>query len=129
MAGSKATWNYKSNQPHLVVIDLGANDLSAALDSSKYVNAYINFVQKLRQQYPAAKIICVAGPAGAGPKLIRFQNLVSAVARHFKNTDKQVSYFTYKPIDFNGSDWHPNIKEHEQMAADLLECIEQIMKW
>lgn len=129
VADSKVKWNYKNNQPQLVVIDLGANDFSMELDSVKYVTAYINFVQKIRQQYPAAKIICVAGPAGAGEKLIRFQNLVTATTNHFKYDDKQVYYFTYKPLTFNGSDWHPNVKEHELMAGELLGFIKRIMKW
>lgn len=127
--GSKVKWNYTNHQPQLVVIDLGSNDLSVALDSNKYVTAYINFVQKIRRQYPAAKIICVAGTGGEGEKLILFQNLVTAVTNHFKNRDKQVYYFAYQPLTFNGSDWHPNVKEHEQMAAELLAFVKQILKW
>ena len=129
VAGSKVKWNYKNNQPKLVVIDLGANDLSAALDSVKFVSAYIHFVQKIRQQYPSAKIVCVAGPAGVGEQLVRFQNLVSAVTKHFKSIDKQVYYFSYKPLTFNGSDWHPNVKEHEQMAEELLGFVKKVTKW
>ena len=129
VAGSKVKWDYPNNQPQLVVIALGANDLSAALDTAKYVRAYIRFVQKIRQQYPAAKIVCVAGPAGAGEKLTRFQNLVLAATNHFKNIDKEVVYFSYKPLTFNGSDWHPNLKEHEQMAEELLGFVKTIMRW
>ena len=129
VAGSKVKWNYKNNEPQLVVIDLGSNDLSVALDSVKYVTTYINFVQKIRRQYPAAKIICVAGPDGVGENLIRFQNLVTAVTHHFKGIDKQVYYFAYKPLTFNGSDSHPNLKEHQQMAGELLAFVKQILIW
>ena len=74
---------YAKNQPQLVVIDLGGNDLSVDLDSTEFVNTYIQFVQKIRLQYPAAKIICVAGPSGLGDKWMKFQSHVQAVATSF----------------------------------------------
>ena len=129
VTNSKARWNYTKNQPQVVVIDLGANDLSVTLDSVQFVNTYIKFVQKLRLQYPKAKIICVAGPSDLGDKWIKFQSHVQAVTDHFKNTDEDIYYFKFSPFDPHGSDGHPNIKEHEQMANELIPFIKKITNW
>lgn len=129
VAGSKAMWDYANHQPQLVVINLGSNDLSAPLDSVKFVSTYVNFVQKIRTQYPAAKIICTAGPADEGERLVRFQNLVTGVNQYFKDKDSHVYYFAFQPLTFNGSDWHPNLKEHQQMADELLVFIKDTMNW
>ena len=125
VTNSKARWDYTKNQPQVVVIDLGANDLSVTLDSVQFVNTYIQFVQKIRLQYPKAKIICVAGPSGLGDKWLKFQSHVLAVTNHFKNTDEGIYYFKFSPFDPHGSDWHPNIKEHEQMANELIPFIKK----
>ena len=129
VAGSKAVWDYNKHQPDVVVIELGANDLEKPLDSLAFTNAYIRFVKKIRKQYSKAKIICAAGPDLPEQKSDRFQNYVQAVARHFKTSDKNVFYFYFGIVDANGSDWHPNLEEHRQMAAALLPYIKKITGW
>ena len=83
---------------NVVVICLGGNDLSVDLDSAQFVNTYIQFVQKIRLQYPRAKIICVAGSFGPGNKWVKFQSHVLASANHFRSIDKNVYYFKFSPF-------------------------------
>ena len=128
VVGSKAVYDYKNNQPDVVVIELGANDLAKPLDSTSFVNAYTNFVKKLRGQYPRARIVCVAGPDGLDDNQSKFQSYVKAVTDRL-STDKRVHFFYFGKIDSNGSDWHPNLKEHEQMAALLLPFVKKITGW
>jgi lysophospholipase L1-like esterase len=111
VTNSNSKWDYAKHQPQVVVICLGANDLSVSLDSTQFVNTYIQFVQKIRHQYPKAKIICVAGPSSPGDEWTKFQSHIGAVTNHFKDIDKNVYYFKYSPFTPNGSDFHPNIKE------------------
>jgi lysophospholipase L1-like esterase len=128
IVGSKTVWNYKNHQPDVVVIELGANDLAKPLDSTAFVNTYGQFVKKIRRQYPQAKIVCAAGPDGLDDTRSKFQSHIKAVVNQFKS-DKRVYYFYFGKIDSNGSDWHPNLKEHEQMAAVLLPFVRKITGW
>lgn len=129
VVGSKSVWDYKNNQPDVVVIELGSNDLAKPLDSASFVSTYIQFVKKIRGQYPHARIICAAGPDGIDEKDSKFQPFVKAVTKHFSTSDKRVFYFYFGRSDFNGSDWHPNLKEQEQMANVLLPFIRKITGW
>lgn len=126
---SKARWDYTKHPPQLVVIVLGANDLSVDLDSAAFVNTYIHFVEKIRLQYPATKIICVAGPSGPDDKWLKFQSHIEAVVHHFNAIDKKVYYFKFSPFEPNGSDWHPNTEEHRQMAAELIPFVRKVANW
>jgi hypothetical protein len=72
------TWDYSLNQPQLVVIDLGANDLSAPLDSAEFVNAYVNFLKRIRTNYPSAEIVCIAGPSTPGKEWQTWRNYIHA---------------------------------------------------
>jgi lysophospholipase L1-like esterase len=129
VANGKERWDYNKNQPQIVVIALGSNDLSVDLDSAKFVNTYMQFVQKIRHQYFKAKIICVAGPSGPGDMLLKFQSYVGAVTNYFKSVDKRIYYFNFSAFEPHGSDWHPNLKEHQQMAAELIPFIKKITRW
>lgn len=129
VVGSKTVWDYKNHQPDVVVIALGSNDLAKPLDSAAFVGAYVAFVKKLRQQYPKAKIICAAGPDDLKDDHSKFQPYIKAVTSQFASSDKHVYYFYFGRSDWNGSDWHPNIKEHEQMAATLLPFIKKVTGW
>ncbi|WP_138484385.1 SGNH/GDSL hydrolase family protein [Dyadobacter bucti] len=129
VAGSNAQWDYSANQPDIVVIELGANDLVKTLDSALFVNTYIAFVKKLRSQYPETDIICAAGPNLPGDRSLAFQSYVRSVQAQFKNTDKRVHYLDFGTVDANGSDWHQNLKEHQQMADALLPYIKKLKNW
>jgi lysophospholipase L1-like esterase len=129
IVGSKTVWDYKSHQPDIVVIELGANDLAKPLDSTAFVSTYIQFIRKIRRQYPEAKIVCAAGPDGLDETKSKFQSYVKAVTHQFAATDKRLYYFYFGKIDFHGADWHPNLKEHEQMAAVLLPFVKKITGW
>jgi lysophospholipase L1-like esterase len=129
IVGSKAKWDYKNNQPDVVVIELGANDLAKDLDSAAFANAYIAFIKKIRKQYNRSKIVCAAGPNGQGDIKSKFQSYIKAITAYYKTNDNDVYYFDFGTIDSNGSDWHPNLKEHEQMAAVLFPFIKKITNW
>ncbi|GGC15798.1 acetylxylan esterase [Dyadobacter sediminis] len=129
VAGSNAQWDYAANQPDVVVIELGANDLVKTLDSALFVNTYIAFVKKLRSQYSDADIICASGPNLPGDSTSTFQSYIRSVQSRFAPADKKVHYFDFGSIDANGSDWHQNLKEHQHMANGLIPYIKKLKNW
>lgn len=126
---STKVWDFTRYQPQLVVIDLAGNDLSAPLDSAEFVNTYVKFLHRIRGNYPGASIVCIAGPSSPGDGWPRWQNLVHGVVNEFGKTDANVHYFAFTPFVPNGSDWHPNVAEHQQMAGELVPFIKQLMNW
>jgi len=126
---STVRWNFSRYQPQLVVIDLGGNDLSAPLDSAVFVNAYTLFLKRIRVNYPDAVIVCVAGPSGADKRWITWRNLIHTVVNEASADDSRIRYFEFSPITLHGSDYHPNVAEHKQMAAELVPFVKQLMNW
>jgi hypothetical protein len=126
---STKRWDYSHSVPQLVMIDLGGNDLSAPLDSATFVNAYIKFLGRIRNNYNSAKIVCLVGPFAPDEKAHTWQHYVYAVVDSVSKTDNQVYYFEFKPIELHGSDWHPNLAEDQALAADLVPYVKDLMKW
>lgn len=129
ITGKTGKSSQQVKQPDVVVIELGANDLAKPLDSAAFANAYIKFIKKIRIKYPQAKIICAAGPDLPADNNSKFQSYVTAITRYVKPTDKNVFNFYFGRVDANGSDWHPNLQEHQQMAAALLPFVKEVTGW
>ena len=123
------TWDYTLYQPQLVVIDLGGNDLSAALDTDKFIRAYLDFLFRVRKNYPFAKIVCVAGPSSEGDDWQEWRSLIHTVVNQARRSDDGVYYFEFSTFEPNGSDWHPNVEEHMRMADELVPYLEVLMDW
>jgi hypothetical protein len=125
----KLKWDFSLYQPQLVVIDLGGNDLSAKLDTAQFVRAYLNFLTRLRKNYPYAKIVCVAGPSDTGDKWQTWRSLIHTVVNQGKISDREVYYFEFSTFEPSGSDMHPNVEEHIAMADELEPYLEALMDW
>jgi len=125
---NKMGWNFAVHQPGMVVIDLSGNDFSAAVDSVKFTTAYLNFLKRVRKNYPHSTIVCAAGPSGGGEQFSIQKNYVQAVVNAFTKDDKAVYYFAFSPFQMNGSDWHPNVAEHKNMAAELIPFLKTLLK-
>lgn len=126
---SPKRWNYNKLQPQAVVIDLGSNDLSAPLDSASFVNTYVEFLQRIRNNYISARIVCVAGPSNPGEEWERWRSYIHSVVSVYGKAGPGVSYFEFSPFEPNGSDWHPNVAEHQRMAGELVPFLKNLMKW
>lgn len=129
VTGSRALWDYRKFQPDVVAIVLGSNDMSRRFDSVQFVGAYIDFLSRIRKNYPATKILCIAGPSGEGNQWIRQQTIIKSIVERYGKKDNSVFYFAFSPFQMNGSDWHPNVAEHKQMAGELIPEIKKIASW
>jgi lysophospholipase L1-like esterase len=124
---SKVSWNYSSYQPQVVVIELGTNDISVEVDAEKFITTYQQFIKKIRNYYPNAKIVCAAGPNAGGEKWTLLQKMIHSVVNKI-NLDN-IYYFEFSNFIPNGSDWHPNAVEHQKMAKEITNYIKNLMKW
>jgi hypothetical protein len=129
MNDSTKKWDYSRNQPQLVVINLITNDLSAPVDSAEFLNNYIAFVKRVRGNYPAASIVCCAGPSAPGKHWQTVQNFIHAAVGELTKNDNAISYFQFTPFEMHGSDWHPNTDEDAKMAAELILFLKSLMNW
>ena len=127
--GSTKEWDFSQYQPQLVVIDLGGNDLSVELDSGKFISTSVEFLERIRSNYPAARIICAAGPSTPGEDWLKWRRYLHSVVEQFGKQDPQVYYFEFSTFEPNGSDWHPNVAEHSRMADELIPYIRELMDW
>ena len=126
---STISWDYSRFQPHIVVIDLIGNDLSAKLDSAGFIQAYLRFLQRIRGNYPDARIICIAGPSSPGKEWNTIKSYIHTIVNEFSKADNFVSYFEFSPFEPHGSDWHPNVEEHKRMAEELIPFVRKTMNW
>ena len=111
---SATPWNFERYRPQIVVLDLGGNDFSAALDSTAFVNTYIEFLKRIRNNYSSAEIVCIAGPDSPGEEFDKWRSYIHSVVNRVEKTDTKVNYFEFSPFEPNGSDWHPNVEEHRE---------------
>ncbi len=122
-------WDYTQYQPHVVFLDLIANDLSAKLDSAEFLTKYIEFVKRIRSNYPEANIVCAAGPSGPGEDWERTQSYIHTAYNELSKNDPKVNYFEFSPFEPEGSDWHPTVDQHMNMAEELTPFIKKLMNW
>jgi lysophospholipase L1-like esterase len=133
----KLKWNFKSWVPDIVVINLGTNDFAHANpDSTTWVNKYLEFLKRVRSNYPEAMIICCEGPMmsdywpegyKALTTITEYLNAVVNTSR--KNGDINIHVFFFPTQTKNyGCDWHPGVETHKKMATDLTDFINSIKK-
>ena len=117
-------WDFNRFQPQLVCINLGTNDLSTNnYDTTLLKAAYQRFLKQVRSHNPKAKIVFLCGSMLNGKELDIARNILNEVTEEaHKKGDKEVYRFDFTPqrgdLGF-GASWHPSLKQHEKMAAEL----------
>jgi carbohydrate esterase-like protein/GDSL-like lipase/acylhydrolase family protein len=125
--GSKK-WDFRNYQPDVVTICLGQND--GVQDSTKFCSAYCEFIERLRKDYPRAKIICLTSPmAGETLTAVSRRYLTSIVAFENDMGDKNVYTYFFSKRYHNGCGDHPDINEHQQIASELIPFIKSVTDW
>jgi peptidoglycan/xylan/chitin deacetylase (PgdA/CDA1 family)/lysophospholipase L1-like esterase len=138
------TWDHSKYVPDVVVLNLGTNDFAAevasaayTVDQTTFTTAYLNFISKIRTDYPNAKIFCTVGvmmsdyyPAG-GLHWTRIQNYVQSVVTTKNNAgDTNVFYYMMDPQSPPyGEDWHPTAATDVIMATGITNFINSKVTW
>jgi hypothetical protein len=127
-------WDFSRCQPDVVCVNLGTNDTTAPkYDPDLLTNAFKRFISTLRSHYPKAKIILLTGTMISGKRLADLQQAqLGAIADAANRGDNNVFRLDFTPADGSlgyGTFKHPSMKQHEQMANELVPFIKKITGW
>ena len=123
---SRDSWSFTSWVPRLVVIHLGINDFvgdtakPASLDT--FVERYDQFLQSLRGHYPGARFVLMSlteWPHGM------LRPAVQKVIQRQKTAGHRDTTHLHYELMGEALDWHPSVKQHEEIAARLIALIDR----
>ena len=121
-------WNFEKYIPDVVTVCLGQND--GVQDSALFCSAYVTFLQRLRSHYPQAQLVCLTSPmADSNLTAVQKKYIISIVENLEKGGDKKVSHYFFAKRYFHGCDSHPDVEEHQQIAAELTAYLKNKMDW
>lgn len=131
----QSAWNFSNWQPHAVVVNLGTNDLSTAVDptQTEFQAAYVALLERVRAAYPDALILGTVGPLLTGADLTTARAYIDgAVQSRVAAGDTRVKSFELapqNPADGYGCDYHPSLRTHEIMADALTNVLRAELGW
>ena len=126
-------WDFTGYTPDLIVINLGTNDDSYTQNDTEkqeeYCTAYVEFLKKIRENNPDAKILCTLGIMGD-----RLYPYVEKAVYDYTEATGDTNITSMKfdvqsPDDGYAADWHPTQATHTKASAKLVEKIKEIMNW
>eukprot|EP01111_Echinosteliopsis_oligospora_P013411 TRINITY_DN4805_c0_g1_i1.p1 TRINITY_DN4805_c0_g1~~TRINITY_DN4805_c0_g1_i1.p1 ORF type:complete len:367 (-),score=92.68 TRINITY_DN4805_c0_g1_i1:40-1113(-) len=125
---ANATWEFATNVPDAVVINLGTNDYSTPPQPPQdiFETGYINFIKYIRSQYaPATPTIFLAcGPMIGDPCCSYVQNVAATVGATYIDMENLL----VAPMDY-GCDGHPSVSGHWKMSQSAIPVIQKTMGW
>lgn len=139
-ARKNSRWDGTRWVPHVVVMNLGTNDLATQdPGETAWKNQFSRFVGKLREAYGAVPIVFLIGPlltdsypAGA-MKLTRARRYMAALETDLKRAGETNVVFVEVPTqraeDGYGCGFHPSARTHAIMAEILTKVLEDRLGW
>ena len=128
MRGDSLDWGFQEYQPDVVTICLGQND--GVQDSTEFCSAYVQFIKVLRVHYPRAQIVCLTSPMGDVQLTKALKNYLAGVVETIhRQGDPKVDKFFFSKQFSSGCDYHPNLVEHAEIAAELTDFLKKKMGW
>ncbi|MGZ3765344.1 MAG: SGNH/GDSL hydrolase family protein [Mucilaginibacter sp.] len=137
---SESKWDFSKYTPDVVVINLFQNDVwivklpenaqfkarfgTKAPGDDQIIKAYKDFVKTIRSKYPRAQIICALGNMDATKEGSPWPAYVQKAVAQLGDKNIFTLVFPYK-----NTPGHPNKKEQQAMADDLIAFIDQHIKW
>lgn len=133
-------WDFSKFTPDIVVINLFQNDAALVMHPEmreykvrfgdtpptpeKIISAYKDFVRTIRGKYPQATIIGVLGSMDASREDLPWPGYIRKAVAGLN--DKKVFAYIFK---YKGTPGHPSVKQHQDMANELIRFIDQKVKW
>lgn len=137
---STSKWDFSIFQPDIVVLNLFQNDQAIINlpdyiqfkrrfgnkppDNNSIILSYKKFVERIRQHYPHAYIICTLGPMDAVRTGSEWPGYIQTAVKTLNDKKVFTYFFAYK-----NSHKHPKVAEQQQMANALIEFIKTHIDW
>ncbi len=130
-------WDFSRWTPDVVVINLMQNDswlidrekrLQPAPDDAQRVQAYKQFVQRIRALYPKAYIVCALGSMDATRKGSKWPGYVRSAVEQIQREqdDRRIDTIFFAFTGFHG---HPRVAQHQANAEQLADFIRKKAGW
>jgi hypothetical protein len=138
---NSTVWNTSGWKPQLVVVGLGINDFSTALNSNEkwasqaalvadWKSTYQGFLDTLRSRYGSNTVIVVSTTSYGSSTFVSAATQV--VADRKAAGDSRVALWDYSNagLDFLGCDWHPSAKDEVLLSGSLNSLISTLpLSW
>jgi len=120
-----AIHNFKSWIPQIVVTGFGTNDFSTYPHPTKelFIVSYMNFLDKVRQNYPNVQIVCVTSAREPVRTYVR-----ELVERERSLGNDRIHFYSFDEVPKKqcGCDWHPNAEAHEKIGRELADILKTL---
>jgi lysophospholipase L1-like esterase len=122
----------------VIVINLGTNDFFQGVPSRRgFFEAYRDFLESLRAQYPDAFFVMQVGPMLADDypqphaltRMRYWSKLVRGQRRMARDKRCELLEFWVDRAEGSGCDSHPSVKTHERLGKQLADFVKQQLKW
>jgi hypothetical protein len=131
--GPAVPWDHRRYVPDAIGIQLGTNDFSQGVpDQNEFVNAYVQFIEKIRRDAPDALVFLMDSPIVkddpvTGPRrTVLHAYLEEVVARTGSPKVILAAIKHYPGVPGNG---HPSGPEHVAMADELEPLLRKALGW
>jgi hypothetical protein len=123
-------WNFASWQPQVVVINLGTNDFSSAVDPSaeEFAAGYVAFLRRIRGNYPGAIILLTCGPMLGGTELQKVRDGIATVTATMGDSLVRTFQFPGNMTPY-GCGGHPSVAMNQKMADVLVAELKKQLGW
>ncbi|HVB03457.1 MAG TPA: SGNH/GDSL hydrolase family protein [Chitinophagaceae bacterium] len=121
-------WDPARYRPDIITICLGQND--GVQDSVAFCSAYVRFIRMLRNDYPAARIVCLNSPMANQQLTAVLKNYLTGVVNYLHAAGDQNVHKYFFSRSFNsGCGGHPDLAQHQIIAGELTAYLRGMMKW
>lgn len=128
---STQKWDFKQYRPDIICVNLGTNDLSTkGYDIGTYEQYYLAFIRHLHEVQPQASIVALTGSMLGGTPLQEQKVVLDRVGEVVKAEGVKYYRFDMSTQDGSlgyGASWHPSMRQHRKMAAELIPFLRSII--
>ncbi len=128
----KEAYNDPAWKPEVLVVGLGTNDFSTALNPgerwktrdelhSDYEATYLQFLQGLRAKNRSAYIIVWATNAASGEVKAEAQKVVQLLK---ERGDEHITFLPVNGLRFGACNWHPSLRDQKAISNKLVNLID-----